>query len=190
MPAEIRARSKHTKTATPQTLVSFVEYKNIRFLILDCPTNSNLPAYFREFCYHHVTDVVRVCEPTYSAEPLVAAGMNVHDWPYPDGSVPPPDIIQQWLKLVKNSSTRNQQGETSTIAIHCVAGLGRAPVLVAIALIDKGMDSLNAIEFVRSKRKGAFNNRQIKYLDSYRRQKVPVSFKKSLRKIFKFSQSV
>ncbi|KAJ2815831.1 hypothetical protein GGI24_005924, partial [Coemansia furcata] len=57
-----------------------------------------------------------------------------------------------------------------TIAVHCVAGLGRAPVLVAVALIEKGMDPLDSIEHVRHKRRGAFNNRQITYLaDQYKR---------------------
>lgn len=51
-----------------------------------------------------------------------------------------------------------------TIAVHCVAGLGRAPVLVAIALIELGMEPLDAVEFVRRKRRGAFNKPQIDYL--------------------------
>lgn len=53
------------------------------------------------------------------------------------------------------------------IAVHCVAGLGRAPVLVAIALIEMGMKPLDAIEFIRSKRRGAFNKPQIAYLVSF-----------------------
>ncbi|KAJ2225735.1 hypothetical protein EV180_003268 [Coemansia sp. RSA 518] len=69
------------------------------------------------------------------------------------------------------ASTKGEEGqEPTTIAVHCVAGLGRAPVLVAVALIEKGMDPLDAIEHVRHKRRGAFNNRQITYLaDSYKR---------------------
>ena len=53
-----------------------------------------------------------------------------------------------------------------TIAVHCVAGLGRAPVLVAIALIEAGMDPLDSIENIRSKRRGAFNKPQIAFLVS------------------------
>ena len=52
----------------------------------------------------------------------------------------------------------------------CRRGLGRAPVLVAVALIEQGKDPIDAIEFIRRKRRGAFNNRQITYLvDQYKR---------------------
>lgn len=56
-----------------------------------------------------------------------------------------------------------------TIAIHCVAGLGRAPALVAIALIESGMESLDAVTYIRRYRRGAFNSKQIAFLDSYKR---------------------
>jgi protein tyrosine phosphatase type IVA len=63
------------------------------------------------------------------------------------------------------------------IAVHCVAGLGRAPVLVALALIEYGMKPLDAIEFIRTRRKGALNSHQIEFIDRYRRRrKNPTSF--------------
>lgn len=54
--------------------------------------------------------------------------------------------------------------KSGCIAIHCVAGLGRAPVLVAIALIEYGMESLQAVEFIRQQRRGAINKKQLDYL--------------------------
>ena len=43
----------------------------------------------------------------------------------------------------------------------------RAPVLVAIALIEYGLDPINAVEHIRKFRRGAINLRQLKYLEKY-----------------------
>lgn len=81
---------------------------------------------------------------------------------------PPPQVVREWLQLVEKNKeiadSIKDDGPIPMIAVHCVAGLGRAPVLVAIALIEMGMKPLDAIEFIRSKRRGAFNKPQIAYL--------------------------
>ncbi len=46
----------------------------------------------------------------------------------------------------------------------------RAPVLVAIALIEGGMDPLDAVHLIRSCRRGAINSKQLSFLESYRRR--------------------
>lgn len=46
----------------------------------------------------------------------------------------------------------------------------RAPVLVAIALIEGGMSPLDAVMYIRERRRGAINNRQLKFLESYKRR--------------------
>ncbi|KAJ1965625.1 hypothetical protein GGI12_000621, partial [Dipsacomyces acuminosporus] len=113
--------------------------------------------------------------PTYSKERLVSHNVQVHDLPFKDGDVPPSSVLKHWLELVnerRDEAMRQVEVQPvpTTIAVHCVAGLGRAPVLVAVALIEKGVDVLDAIEFVRRKRRGAFNNRQIAYLaEQYKR---------------------
>ena len=48
---------------------------------------------------------------------------------------------------------------------YCV--MHRAPVLVAIALIEYGLDPINAVEHIRKFRRGAINLRQLKYLEKY-----------------------
>ncbi|KAJ2908405.1 hypothetical protein GGI21_002918 [Coemansia aciculifera] len=155
---------------------SLIEYdRDLRFLIMDCPTNNTIALYLKEFSRLNVTDVVRVCEPTYVKERLESQGVCVHDLPFKDGDVPPASVLKQWLELVNVRlsdaiSESAAQPVPKTIAVHCVAGLGRAPVLVAVALIERGMDPLDSIEHVRHKRRGAFNNRQITYLaDQYKR---------------------
>ena len=90
---------------------------------------------------------------------------------FSDGASPPPEIIEEWCDLVHTTFDTKAQGERPTIAVHCVAGLGRAPVLVAIALIEFGMDAMGAVTFIREKRRGAINAVQLSYLESYKPSK-------------------
>lgn len=143
---------------------SHIVYKDLRFLIMDRPTELNLPTYLRELKKAGVTSIVRVCEPSYSADEVEKSGIAMHDIPFEDGQSPPPDVVEQWLLVVKGM--RKTKG---CIAVHCVAGLGRAPVLVAVALIDAGMSAIDAVTFIRKERRGAINQAQINFLKDYER---------------------
>jgi protein tyrosine phosphatase type 4A len=154
---------------------TFVEYEGLRFLIADAPSDNNLIHYINAFEAYNVTDVVRVCEPTYNIAPLEERNIRVHDWVFGDGEAPPNQIVTEWLNLVNKRFSQKYSDETKrpTIACHCVAGLGRAPVLVAIALIEAGMSALDSVSFIRERRHGAINNRQLKYLESYKKRPRP-----------------
>lgn len=52
------------------------------------------------------------------------------------------------MELVREVSEEPSE-ETCCVAVHCVAGLGRAPVLVAIALIEHGLKYHVAVEKIR-----------------------------------------
>jgi protein tyrosine phosphatase type 4A len=80
------------------------------------------------------------------------------------------------LDLVNQTFPPNATTASDSIAVHCVAGLGRAPVLVAIALVERaGMNALDAIQFIRSRRRGAINSNQMMFIEKYYklRKKVP-----------------
>ena len=50
-----------------------------------------------------------------------------------------------------------------TVGVHCIAGLGRAPVLVAVALIELAkMQAADAVTYIRKHRPGCFNKQQLK----------------------------
>jgi len=141
----------------------------MRFLIMDAPRQSNLHLYIKEMKKHSVSDVVRVCEPTYEIDELHSAGVCSHDLEYEDGHPPPKELIFQFLNLVE--TTFFQEAPNKCIAVHCVAGLGRAPVMVAIALIEfAGYDPVEAVHLIRQHRRGAINEKQLLYLEGYKRQ--------------------
>uniref|UniRef100_A0AAY5K100 Protein tyrosine phosphatase 4A2b n=1 Tax=Esox lucius TaxID=8010 RepID=A0AAY5K100_ESOLU len=120
-----------------------------------------------------VNTLVRVCDATYDKAPVEKEGIQVVDWPFDDGAPPPTQIVDDWLNLLK-TKFRDEPG--CCIAVHCVAGLGRAPVLVALALIETGMKYEDAVQFIRQKRRGAFNSKQLLYLEKYR-PKMRLRFK-------------
>uniref|UniRef100_A0A8C5JY86 protein-tyrosine-phosphatase n=1 Tax=Jaculus jaculus TaxID=51337 RepID=A0A8C5JY86_JACJA len=130
-----------------------ISYENMHFLITHNPTN------------YGVTTEVRVCDAPYDKAPVEKEGIHVLDWPFDDGAPPPNQIVDDWLNLLK-SKFREEPG--CCVAVHYVAGLRRAPVLVALALIECGMKYENAVQFIRQIRRGAFNSKQPLFLEKYR----------------------
>nr|KAG5688375.1 hypothetical protein BaRGS_010518 [Batillaria attramentaria] len=120
----------------------------MRFLITDRPTDATLDKYIEELQKHGAKQVVRVCDPTYSKEALESQGIDVLDWQFDDGSPPPQEVVSNWFNLLKS---RFKEDPGCCVAVHCVAGLGRAPVLVAIALMEAGMKYEDAVELIRQK---------------------------------------
>ncbi|KAK2721867.1 hypothetical protein QYM36_003993 [Artemia franciscana] len=135
-----------TRTKLIRPGPSEIEHKSMRFLITDRPTDSHISSYIEELKKHDVKDVVRVCEPSYKVDELKRNGITVTDLVFEDGSYPPNDIVEEWLELLRKRFSTDPK---SCVAVHCVAGLGRAPVLVAIALVELGMKYEDAVELIR-----------------------------------------
>lgn len=145
---------------------TYLEHQKSQYLIMDAPTDHNLPAYKEMLQKKNVSNVVRTCKPTYNPAPLQDARIHMHELPFKDGAPPPTGVLDAWLDLIYNEKNSGR-----CVAVHCVAGLGRAPILVAISLIEDGMGSEDAIEFIRKHRKGVFNRAQLNYLHSYKRRR-------------------
>jgi protein tyrosine phosphatase type 4A len=169
------ARDPNDRAADTTGNFSHIQAGDLSFLIMEQPKDATLSKYFQKFADYNVTNVVRVCpEITYDTKELEARGIDCHAFPYADGSPPPEQVTGPWLQLCNTTMQENQKlkkggGKGASIAIHCIAGLGRAPVLVAIALIENGMDYVKAVETIRAVRHGAINRPQVDFLKKYQK---------------------
>jgi len=158
-----------SKTSSPTNYFrpahSHINFGKMNFLITHMPTENTLESYISDLKRYHVTSLVRVCEPSYSPELLKEHGIKVYDWTFEDGGWPPNETVQKFLQLCLEvfASSGND-----CIGIHCVAGLGRSPVLIAIALLEAGMKADDAVFLIRSQRRGALNDKQLEFLKQYK----------------------
>ncbi|XP_058438675.1 protein tyrosine phosphatase type IVA 1-like isoform X2 [Marmota monax] len=88
--------------------------------------------------------------------------IHVLDWPFDDGAPPSNQIVHDWLSPIEIKFREEPGG---CIAVHCVAGLGRAPVIVALSLTEGRMKYGDAVQFIRQRR--CVNSKQPLYLEKY-----------------------
>ncbi|CAO3590898.1 unnamed protein product [Absidia cylindrospora] len=163
-------------------MITVVEspFSKQRFLLLDAPTEQTLSNYIEPLKQENVKQLVRICNChfNYDATELERlTGIRViDDIKFADGNVPSPENIENWLSLAEQA---RQEGHT--MAVHCVSGIGRAPVLVTLSLIESGMDPLDAISYVRQRRRGALNKTQVRFIDGYQ----PIAKRNKWRQWFK-----
>eukprot|EP01137_Pigoraptor_chileana_P019344 Opistho-2@80244 len=172
---------------------SLVEFGALRIVIMDSPKQNNIDSYIEQvFKKYNVQDVVRVCDAHYSLAPVAAQGIAVHDWKFKDGEIPSAEIINNWIDLItdrfasaKENAGKNPDAPKHSVAVHCAAGLGRAPVLACIALIEVGnMENDAAVELLRSLRPGAINKTQLEFVLDYKRRGKRSWLSRTVRKIF------
>lgn len=153
----------------------------LRFVITDSPTEATVKDHAKALIKLNVKHVCRATDPTYSTETLNKYGIQVHELSFKDGDPPPEIVLEKWLDLVEQcfiKSNKKKKASSSTavqplkdnekISVHCVAGLGRAPVLVAVALVEYcNLEPQEAVKLIRAERRGAFNTKQLKWLEKY-----------------------
>ncbi len=150
------------------TLIEYVPNRgqHIKFVVFGCPTDQNTHEYAKLLKIRNITEIIKVSDKNYSRDAFDQHGITINDgFIYPDGQFPNKELIGRWLSYVVTKFTNK---DVPAIGIHCDAGLGRAPVLVAIALIHCcGMKPMNAITYIRSSIKYAFNRPQLLGLINY-----------------------
>lgn len=130
--------------------------------ITKSPNNLNIDNFISEIKKNKIKHVVRLCGPTYKETRIISENISFYDWTISDGGIPSEKIISDWIELIKLNEP---------ILVHCLAGLGRSPLLVVIGLINNKMSNFDAIELVRRKCYKSLNNKQIDWLVNYKPKK-------------------
>lgn len=142
---------------------TLIKYNSLTFLLSGAPDEYHSTWYISTFKSHNVKHIVCVSELTYDPKKYEMNGFIVHNLAFEDGSFPRKHIIKAWELIVEDAQRTN-----TTIMVHCVAGLGRAPVMIALSLMKAGMAPNGAIEYIRNHRRGCFNGMQIRSLQNYK----------------------
>ena len=142
----------------PPSLITLGE---LGFVLVDSPSNDTIVHYAAQLTACGGKVWVRCCEePSFDEASAAAHGLEVHECVFPDGMPPSPALIERWLALCARRD--------GPVAVQCVAGLGRAPVLAAIAFMEAGLPATEAISLIRRHRRGALNRKQTAWLlDEY-----------------------
>ena len=60
------------------TKTTLIEWKHLRFLIMDAPKDANLHLYLKECKKNSVTQIVRISEPSYSKDEVEKSGIGLN----------------------------------------------------------------------------------------------------------------
>lgn len=78
-----------------------IEFKGMKFLITDRPSDLTIHSYIAELKKNNVSSVVRVCEPSYRIDELISQGITVNDLAFEDGTFPPQNVVDEWFEILK-----------------------------------------------------------------------------------------
>ena len=116
-------------------------------------TGHKAASYINIFKHLNVTKVIRLNEHRYSAQTFLNCGIDHDDFIFVDGSVPPQQIVDDFLASCKAHFSKPSSG---AIAVHCKAGLGRTGTLIGIyAMLEYGISASSFIGWNRIARPGS-----------------------------------
>jgi protein tyrosine phosphatase type 4A len=134
------------------------------FIISESPNNITITEYINILLKNSINIVICLSEDKkYDVNVFKNVNIDYLHFPIKDGTTPTDEQIKKLLKFLERYNS---------IAFHCDAGLGRAPLMLAISFILLfNYKPANIIEKIRGKEKRALNTTQLTYLFAFKRNK-------------------
>jgi protein tyrosine phosphatase type 4A len=140
------------------------------FIITASPNEKNINTYIDFLKNKNIELVIKVTNNTlYDLKIYEKSSIKLKELIFDDGSVPSDSIILELMNLIKNYNK---------ICIHCVAGLGRAPLLMCLILIlEFDYNRTDALIEIRKKIPYALNTIQVEFISDLKINKYKKSKK-------------
>ncbi len=138
---------------------------SIRAFICSCPTNGNFHIYNDFMKQNKITDLFCFSDLSYDITKLDPS-VTHHLLPFHDGSNPPNDVLKKFDKEIDRLLNNNSKPIIEcNIMLHCIAGLGRAPIVLAYLMVSRfNFEKEEAVSIIRFRRRGSINSAQLKWL--------------------------
>ena len=151
-----------------------IKTRDLTFIITECPNESQMNLFNNILERNSVKYIIRINKDCYSKELIKDQSIIIKDFYFTDGDYPPNEIIQEYNLFIKEITLKHKF--KPVILIHCVASLGRSPTIIALQLINENqLSRMYIVEYIRSKRHGALNSKQLHWILDYR----PIEIKES-----------
>ncbi len=103
-----------------------ISYGKLNVIVTDAPAAGYEKNWVKPLLQNGVKYLVCTAESgQYSKDAFTEDGIEVVELIFADGTEPPDEVVRVWLDLTKKAMAENFY-----LAVHCLAGLGRAPALV------------------------------------------------------------
>lgn len=136
--------------------------QDLKVHLTGSPDESSIEDYSRFMKKKGVTDVFCFCSLSYNPAVLENRGINFHHLQFEDGSRPPDETLAEFDTIIDSVILTDPN---PCIAIHCHAGMGRAPTVLAYLMISRyRWDSADSVQHIRRKRKAAINTKQLDWI--------------------------
>jgi protein tyrosine phosphatase type 4A len=176
-----RSRQKHKYQLQSQPILSnliapinIIQYnKRFKFIVTECPSMCNFEIYLKILNRENCNYLIEINENWNNNNNPELFDLYCNKYKilkqilyFEEGSVPTNLIIDKWVYLLE--SIFMSSSSLVAIAVMCESGLGCGPLLIAIAFIEWGENYFAVINYIRSIRYGAFNYKQVKFLQEYK----------------------
>ena len=134
------------------------------FMISETPTEINITEYIYLIQKNNINLIISLSEnKKYDPDIFKTINIDYLHFPIKDGTTPTDEQIKKITLFLSRYNS---------IAFHCDAGMGRAPLFLAISfMLLFNYKPANIIEKIREKEKKALNTIQVSYLFSFKRKR-------------------